>query len=89
MPARKPNQNTSVSAQKQDPQPKHISLRKYHLHKSLLQVSHDFLPDRPLHAEVPLDVLDVVLRQGLAVVHLCRRQLVNTNQLRSTVNTNH
>ena len=50
-------------------------MRERHLHKSLLQVSHDLLPDRPLHAEVPLDVLDVVLRQGLAVVHLRQQQL--------------
>ena len=50
-------------------------MRERHLHKSLLQVSHDLLPDRPLHAEVPLDVLDVVLRQGLAVVHLWQQQL--------------
>ena len=51
---------------------------KGHLHKSLLQIPHDFLPDRPLHAEVALDVLDVVLRQGLAIVDL-QQQLNNTS----------
>ena len=52
-------------------------MRERHLHKSLLQVSHDLLPDRPLHAEVPLDVLDVMLGQGLAVVHLRQQQQLN------------
>ena len=65
---RKQHQNTYHLCQK----------KKYHLHKSLLQVPHDFLPDRPLHAEVALDVLDVVLRQGLAIVDL-QQQLNNTS----------
>ena len=46
----------------------------HHLNKGLLQVPHDLLPDCSLHAEVPLDVLDVVLGQGLAVVHLGQQE---------------
>ena len=48
--------------------------KKHHLNKGLLQVPHDLLPDCSLHAEVPLDVLDVVLGQGLAVVHLGQQE---------------
>ena len=48
--------------------------KKLHLNKGLLQVPHDLLPDCSLHAEVPLDVLDVVLGQGLAVVHLGQQE---------------
>ena len=31
-----------------------------------LEIPHDLLPDGPLHGEVPLYVLDVLLRQRLA-----------------------
>ena len=60
------------------PEGKTQTAEKDHLHKSLLQIPHDFLPDCPLHAEVALDVLDVVLRQGLAIVDL-QQQLNNTS----------
>ena len=38
-----------------------------------LEVAHDLLPDGPLHGQVALDVLDVLLRQRLAAPPLPER----------------